>query len=68
METKTKKIHVEFEHLEVVNLDGNYNKNDLYPHDGVFLMTTPDGVMSIVNVVLDKSATPTQWYLVQVFG
>ena len=66
METNTKKIHVEFERLEVVTLDGytfdgNYNKNDLYPHDGVFLMTTPDGVMSIVNVVLDKSASPTPY-------
>lgn len=61
METNTKKIHVEFERLEVDIVDGNYNKNDLYPHDGVFLMTTPDGIMSIVNVVLDKSATPSPY-------
>ena len=52
---ETKRLYAAFEVLEGINpQDGNFNKNEYYPHDGIFLLKHADGSMSVVNVTLNK--------------
>ena len=54
---ETKRLHAEFEVLEgIAPSDGNFNKKEFYPHDGIFMLRHPEGGFSVVNVVRGDGA------------
>ena len=54
---ETKRLHAEFEVLEgIAPADGNFNKKEYYPHDGIFMLRHPEGGFSVVNVLRGDGA------------
>ena len=54
---ETKRLHAEFEVLEGIKpTDGNFNKKEYYPHDGIFMLKHPEGGFSVVNVLRGDGA------------
>ena len=49
-EEKTKRVYIELEMIDGIDLNVRANQNDIYPHSGTFLLKRTDGMMSVVNI------------------